>query len=301
MVSEALRKELEGQQYRIIGNHSACKICHWTRQSLENKGVCYKEMWYGVKSHRCLQMTPNITCDQRCTFCWRIIERTALHSKLKHDEPSDIIDGCIEQQKHLLNGFPGFEGTNMRKWKEAQNPTNAAISLLGEPTLYPKLSGLIGEFRKRGITTFLVTNGMHPEVLADIKEPTQLYISLDAPDKVTWKALDRPAYPDFWERLNGSLETMNSMKCRKVLRLTLVRGHNMKDAGGYARLIEKANPDFIEAKAYMHVGESQKRLPRSAMPSHDEVKTFAEQLSAETGYCIGGEQRPSRVVMLKPS
>lgn len=298
MIPEKLRKEMVRQHYKVIGNHSACKVCLWTRKALENKGVCYKQLWYDIESHRCLQMTPNIICNQRCIFCWRIIERTALPEKLKYDEPSEIIDGCIEAQRKLLSGFPGFKGTDMKKWKEAQKPTNAAISLLGEPTLYPKLSQLIEEFHRRRMTTFLVTNGQHPGVLEKITEPTQLYISLDAPDKATLKRIDRPRYPDFWERLNKSLELMNSFSCRKVIRLTMVKGWNMKDAKGYAKLIEKSGCDYIEPKAFMHVGEAQKRLPREAMPLHKDVQDFAALLAEETGYRYKDGQKESRIVLL---
>ena len=296
--SKSLKEELFHQQYRIVGEHSACKVCMWTRKSIQDKGVCYKEKWYGIKSHRCLQMTPNITCDQKCIFCWRIIEKTALPKNLKFDDANKIINGCIENQRTLLNGLPGYAGTNMKKWKEAQDPTNAAISLLGEPTLYPKLSDLIEEFHRRSMTTFLVTNGQNPQALEKITEPTQLYISLDAPNKPMLKELDRPAHKDFWERLNKSLEAMNSLSCRKVIRMTMVKGRNMNNAKDYAKLIEKSNCDFIEVKAYMHVGESQKRLPREAMPLHTEVMDFSKELSKESGFRIKDDFSPSRVVLL---
>jgi len=300
MVSKELEKELTRQHYKLVGGHSATKVCLWTRKEILNRGACYKQKWYGIESHRCLQMTPNITCDQCCMFCWRIIERTALPRQLKYDDPDTIISGCIAAQRKLLNGFPGFEGTDVKKWKEAQNPTNAAISLLGEPTLYPGLSGLIDGFRKRRMTTFLVTNGQQPDALESITEPTQLYVSVDGPDRQTMKLLNRPAHPDHWERLNKSLECLNSLgpKCRKVIRLTLVKGHNMKSPDGYAKLIEKANPDFVEAKAYMHVGESRKRLPIEAMPSHADVMEFSEALARESGYEIKDGFKPSRVVLL---
>lgn len=189
--------------------------------------------------------------------------------------------------------------TDKKLWKEAQNPTNAAISLLGEPMLYPKISGLIDEFHRRKITTFLVTNGQHPKEMAGMSEPTQLYISLDAPDKETYLKTDRPSFKDYWQRLNKSLELMNSFSCRKVIRLTLVKGLNMINPEGYAKLIRLANPDYVEAKAFMHIGEAQKRLPREAMPSHDEVKAFGKKLAGELGYKLSGEQRASRVVLLK--
>ena len=194
------------------------------------------------------------------------------------------------------NRAAALEG--LKKWKEAQEPNNAAISLVGEPTLYPKLSGLIEEFRSRGFSTFLVTNGQFPEALKKITEPTNIYISLDAPDKSSYRKIDVPSKKDYWERLNKSLELMDSFSCRKVLRLTLVKGWNMRDPEKYAKLIEKANPDFIEAKGYVHVGESQKRLERNTMPVHHEVKAFSEKLSKASGYSFKDEQVESRVVLL---
>ncbi len=298
MIPEKLRKELEHQQYRIVGGHSAVKICEWTRKSLRGEGVCYKERFYGIRSHRCLQMTPNITCDQACLFCWRVIEKTKVFFSKGCDEPGDIIDGCIREQAKLLSGFGGFEGTDRRKFEEAKKPNNAAISLLGEPLLYPRISELIEGFHRRGFTTFLVTNSQHPEILERIAEPTQLYISVDAPDRETYRLLDRPAKRDFWERLLESLDAMRGFSCRRVLRLTLVKGYNMKNPEGYAKLIERASPDFVELKAYMHIGESMKRLPREAMPLHEEVREFSERVSELSGYPIKDEQRESRVVLL---
>lgn len=297
MIPESLRKDLVKQHYKVVGNHSAVKLCTWTKKSLRGEGVCYKEKFYGVKSHRCLQMTPNMTCDQRCRFCWRIIERTGLSIE-DWDEPGEIIREAVRAQRLLLTGFKGFSGTDLSKFREAQNPTNAAISLLGEPLLYPKISGLIEEFHRMDVVTFLVTNSQHPEILSSITEPSQLYISVDAPDRESYARLDRPRNSDFWERLLMSLDAMNSFSCRKVLRLTMVKGWNMHSPEKYAKLIERANPDFVEPKGYVHVGESQKRLPREAMPLHDEVRAFAEQVSRESGYAFRDEQKQSRVVLL---
>jgi len=296
-----LRKILERQQYRIAGSHSAVKICSWTKRALMDAGFCYKQKFYGIQSHRCLQMTPSVAwCSNRCVYCWRVIEKTLGNTMngIGLDEPSDIIDACIDAQRGLLSGFKGNEDVNMKKWREAQDPNQAAISLAGEPTLYPKISQLIGEFKKRGFTTFLVTNGQFPERLLNLTEPTNLYISLDAPDKETYKKTDRPALPDFWNRLNESLELMDSFSCRRVLRLTMVHGWNMTKPTGYAKLIEKANPDFIEVKGYMFVGFSRKRLLKENMPSHGEVKEFSRKISDLTGYRFKDEQAESRVVLL---
>ena len=297
MIPPNLRKELVHQHYKIVGNHSAVKLCFWLRKSMRDGGFCYKQKFYGIESHRCMQMTPWLFCNNSCLYCWRVIEKTKIKVE-RIDPPEKIIEDSITAQRQLISGFKGFEGVNLKKWKEAQNPNNAAISLVGEPTLYPKLSGLIEEFHKRKFSTFLVTNGQFPEALGKITEPTNLYISLDAPDKASYRKVDIPSLSDFWERLNKSLELMNSFSCRKVLRLTLVKGWNMRSPEKYAKLIEKSGADFVEAKGYVHVGESQKRLPRDTMPTHEEVKVFSKELSEACEYRYKDEQKESRVVLL---
>lgn len=301
MAQEGLEALLRRQQYRMAGSHSAVKICEWTKKSIRGQGACYKQKFYGIQSHRCLQMTPSVAwCPNRCVYCWRAVERT-LKSPAngeKVDEPGFIIDECIAQQRLLLSGFKGYDNVDMGKWKEAQDPSQAAISLAGEPTAYPMISGLIDEFKRRRFTTFLVSNGQYPERLRGMEEPTNLYISLDAPDRETYRKVDRPSLADFWERLSESLELMNSFSCRKVLRLTLARGLTMKDPEGYAKLIEKAQPDFIECKGYMWVGYSRERLAKENMPLHGEIRDFAAKLSELTGYPYRDEQKESRVVLL---
>ncbi len=301
-ISDRDLADLENVDYRFVGKykHSAVKVCHWTRKSLLNQGVCYKQKFYGIESHRCLQLTPSLPfCDHKCVYCWRNIEVTSTSWVDGVDEPAEILDGAIQAQRVLLSGFKGNPNADRRKWEESRDPKNCAISLAGEPTFYPKLSGLIAECHRRGMTTFLVTNGMHPDRLADITEPTQLYISVVAPDPKTYETVCQPQIPGGWEKLNKSLELMSSFGCRKALRLTLVKGLNLKDPTGYAKLVEKAGPDFVEPKAYMFVGYSRTRLTMENMPSHEEVKEFAAELTRETGYKVTDESEPSRVVLLK--
>ncbi|MEM5800667.1 MAG: 4-demethylwyosine synthase TYW1 [Candidatus Aenigmatarchaeota archaeon] len=299
MISEEAKERFFKAGYRIVGNHSAVEVCHWTKESLRRGRVCYKEKFYGIKSHRCLEMTPAlIWCTHKCKFCWRPLEFTVL-GEPKPDEPKEIVDGCIEARRLLLTGFKGFEKVDKKKWEEANKPTHAAISLAGEPTLYPRISELIEEFHKRKMTTFLVTNGTRPERLSSLEEePTQLYISLCSPDEKTYLEVHNPLIPDGWKRLNESLELMKSFSCRKVIRLTLVKNLNLKEPEKYAKLILKAEPNFFEVKAYMWVGESQKRLPKEAMPSMEDIRNFAKELSFHTSYEIKDEDLASRVVLL---
>ena len=298
------------QGYRLLGKnkHSAVKVCRWTKESLRSNRVCYKELWYPpVESHRCLQMTPYIGCNHHCLYCWRIHsgDRPGLSWRefpleLKSfDEPREIVEDAIEKRRELLSGFKGNPKVDRRKFEESLKPTMMTMSLTGEPTLYPRLSELIVEAERKGMITFLVTNGTMPEVLEEMSPlPFQLYVSVSAPDVKTYIKVSRPLIKDGWERLNRTLELLPSLETRKVIRLTVIKGWNTRNYEGYAKLIRKAEPSFIEVKAYEWVGESQKRLPKDAMPYMEDVRRFAEIISELTGYQVKGEYEPSGAVLL---
>ena len=91
-LTEIQIKALEKKGYRFAGNlkHAAAKVCHWTKKSLLDEGVCYKEKFYGIESHRCLQMSPSIPfCHQKCSFCWRDISITKTEWDEDFDEPKN--------------------------------------------------------------------------------------------------------------------------------------------------------------------------------------------------------------------
>jgi len=250
-------------------------------------------------------MTPTVLyCTMRCRFCWRTQsgdlslkwDETQLP---KHDDPEEIVEGCIRAQLKILSGYKGNPKTNQDKYREALTPRHAAISLTGEPTLYPLLGDLIKGFHKRGFTTFLVTNGTVPEALSLLsEEPTQLYVSVCAPDEKTFLRTCRPQIPVAWKKLEETISLLPSFKCPTVTRLTLVRHVNLKRPDLYARMIERANPTYVEPKAYMHVGFSRLRLGFENMPTHREIREFAVELAKETGYKILDEATESRVVLL---
>ena len=73
---------------------------------------------------------------------------------------------------------------------------------------------------------------------------------------------------------------------------------NMNYVDEYAKLVEKANPTYIETKAYMHIGFSNLRLSFERMPMHIEVLDFAKHLAEKTGYMVIDEAPESRVVLL---
>jgi tRNA wybutosine-synthesizing protein 1 len=215
------------------------------------------------------------------------------------DDAEEIARESLKAQAKILTGYNGHPKTSWKKFTEALKPKHVAISLAGEPTLYAHLRELIHTFHHKGFTTFLVSNGTMPSKLAELnEEPTQLYISVCAPNENVFKHVCRPQVPNAWAKLNETLDLLPSFGCPTVTRMTLVKGHNMEFADGYAELVGKAEPTYIEAKAYMHVGFSGLRLDYSNMPSHEEVYDFARCLAERTGYYVIDEAPESRVVLL---
>ncbi len=300
MLSDGLRKLLVRQHYHLVGRHSAVKPCLWLKRALRGEGFCYKQQFYGIESHRCMQMTPAVSwCTHACLFCWRNTEHTVGQELREYDDPGYVIENSLEAHRQAISGFGGSDAVDRRLLEEAKNPNQVAVSLSGEPLSYPETGSLIEGFKRRGMTVYLVTNGTMPERISALSSlPTNMYVSVVAPDKVTHKRVCAPLIPDAWERINASLELLPSLDTRRVVRVTAVKGLNMLNPKGYAKLIEKAEPDYVEVKAFMYVGGSRRRLTMDNMPSQSEVKAFAQEIGRELSYSLADEKVESRVVLL---
>ncbi|MDD1742877.1 MAG: 4-demethylwyosine synthase TYW1, partial [Methanotrichaceae archaeon] len=269
----------------------------WLNRSLRGGDQCYKHHFYGISSHRCVQMTPTIRCNQLCLHCWRPIDDPITFGTPM--EPRDLLDAILNEQRKILSGYGGSEKTDPIRLNEARQPSHVAISLMGEPTLYPYLKELIEEIRNRKMTSFLVTNGTNPHVLRDLN-PTQLYLSLNAPTEDIYMRISNPQ-ENLWSKILESLNALKDHKSRTVIRMTLIRNLNMSDPIKYASLLKIAEPDFVEVKAYMHLGKSRERLSRENMPSHQEVLIFSSELGQAIGYELSNQVPLSRVALLSAS
>jgi tRNA wybutosine-synthesizing protein 1 len=305
---DELKAKLEKQGYHILGRRGAFKSCQWQRKSLLQGDVCYKEKFYGIESHRCVQMAPVVDkCTQSCQFCWRV---TPNDVGVSWDQVSvseedvipveELMDAVLMANLRSLGGYNPDAGANvpMKKYLEAREPKHVAISLAGEPTLHPCISDLIDEIHRRDMTSFLVTNGTRPDIIQRMSEPTQLYVTLAAPNEEIYKRLCKPERRCRWESILESQNTLQSLSCRTVNRLTMVSGENMFDPRAYSDLILRGEPDFVEVKGYMYLGSSRSRLGSSNAPSHREIRAFSKKLAELTGYYPADEQIESRVVLL---
>jgi len=300
MLSDKQKQDLERQQYRMVGKHSAVKVCGWTKNMLRSEGGCYKFKFYGIRSHQCLQMTTSMFCANRCKFCWRG-EKAPVQKEWSGpiDDPNFSIEESIKAHIKLLLGFGGNDKTHEKLYQQSKEVRHVALSLTGEPVSYPEINKILKEFHKQHISTFLVTNAQYPEQIEKMENVTQFYISIDAPNKVLLKEIDQPLFPDYYERLIKSLEIMKKKGFRSCVRLTVIKGLNDTDVEGYKKLINIGQPDFIEVKGYMHVGASRQYLERVNMPMHDEVDNFTKKLIEQLDeYEIVSEHKPSRVLCL---
>ena len=176
----------------------------------------------------------------------------SLNTYIIEPEVSCCIDSREEVEK-LIHRALTTPDEIMQTHAEAMYPNHAAISLDGEPLLYPHISNLVEEFRNRDMTTFIVSNGTLPKVINDMDSlPTQLYITLPAPNESLYKKVCRPMIKQGWRNLVDTLGQLNSLSCRTLIRLTAIKNLNLNEGliEDYVKLIKNANPHFFEIKGF---------------------------------------------------
>jgi len=199
MLTEYGQSQLAKQGYGLIGTHSAVKTCHWTKSMLRGEGGCYKLKFYGIMSNQCMQMSTSLSCANRCTFCWRGYKAPVSKEwEWSTDDPEFIFEESMKSHHKQLTGFGGNPKTTKAAYEKSKQIKHVALSLTGEPITYPRLNELIDRFHQNKISTFLVTNAQYPDEMSHLKSITQLYLSVDAPNKKLLKEIDKPLFSDFW-------------------------------------------------------------------------------------------------------
>ncbi|KAL6898341.1 radical SAM superfamily domain-containing protein [Trichoderma evansii] len=301
---------LTKQGYSIVGSHSGVKICRWTKSALRGRGSCYKYSLYGINSHQCMETTPSLSCSNKCVFCWRHgTNPVGTTWRWVVDPPDMIFDGVKENHYKKIKMMRGVPGVRAERYAEALRIRHCALSLVGEPIFYPYINEFLALLHNERISSFLVCNAQHPDQLAALKAVTQLYVSIDASNKDSLKKIDRPLHRDFWERFLRCLDILREKRFRHrtVYRLTLVKGFNVEDeAEGYAQLIERGLPCFVEVKGVTYCGTSTSSnagLSMSNVPFYWEVCEFVKALDKrlqEKGldYGIAAEHAHSCCILL---
>ena len=309
-IKPAIAAQLKKAKYGVA-DHSTVELCHWTKKSFKHEGSCYKHQFYGILTHRCMEFSPaGMYCENRCVYCWRPME---FYDAMKMEpeqvaEPEQILRKLMGERKKLIDGFYGDSRNDKQRLDESLLPTHYAISLSGEPTMYPKLPELIKYLKSLEATKsiFLVTNGQEPDMIQKLQDedalPTQLYLSTNAADYESFIKINKPKYDDSWERWNRTLDMLKDLDTRTVLRITLIRNYNDQKEmiPVFADMFRKASPHFIEIKSYMHIGRSTNRLEHENMLEMSEVKKFSEEIAKQSKiFSIMDESLVSRISILQ--
>ncbi|KAI0391068.1 radical SAM superfamily-domain-containing protein [Xylariaceae sp. FL0594] len=301
---------LTKQGYSIVGSHSGVKICRWTKSALRGRGSCYKYSFYGIASHQCMETTPSLSCSNKCVFCWRHGTNPVGTSwRWVVDPPELIFEGVKAGHYQKIKMMRGVPGVRAERFAEAMRIRHCALSLVGEPIFYPHINEFLAMLHAERISSFLVCNAQHPDQLAALKAVTQLYVSIDASNRESLRKIDRPLHRDFWERFQRCLDILREkrFKHRTVFRLTLVKGFNVEDeVDGYADLVERGLPCFVEVKGVTYCGTSTSAgagLSMANVPFYAEVADFVTALDRklkERGldYGIAAEHAHSCCVLL---
>ncbi|XP_066238562.1 S-adenosyl-L-methionine-dependent tRNA 4-demethylwyosine synthase TYW1 isoform X1 [Saccopteryx leptura] len=280
MITPALREALTKQGYQLIGSHSGVKLCRWTKSMLRGRGGCYKHTFYGIESHRCMETTPSLACANKCVFCWRHhTNPVGTEWRWKMDQPEMILKEATENHQNMIKQFKGVPGVKEERFKEGMTVKHCALSLVGEPIMYPEINRFLKLLHESKISSFLVTNAQFPVEIRNLKPVTQLYVSVDASTKESLRKIDRPLFKDFWQRFLDSLNALAAKQQRTVYRLTLVKAWNVDELQAYAELVSLGCPDFIEVKGVTYCGESSaSSLTMANVPWHEEVVRFVREL-----------------------
>jgi len=221
---------------------------------------------------------------------------TGTEWKWKLDDAKLVFNGLVQNHYDMIKQFKGVPGVTPEALAEAKKLRHAALSLVGEPIMYPEMDKFIGMLHENGISSFLVTNGTFPECIASIRTVTQLYLSVDAPTEKSHKQVDRPLFKDAWARFLKSCENLSKRKERTIFRLTMVKGWNDDEIEQYAQLVQLGRPDFIEIKGVTYCGnswagntEDNQVLALKNVPFHEEVVEMCQIIVASINELLGDD------------
>uniref|UniRef100_A0A8C2Z9U7 tRNA 4-demethylwyosine synthase (AdoMet-dependent) n=1 Tax=Cyclopterus lumpus TaxID=8103 RepID=A0A8C2Z9U7_CYCLU len=225
--------------------------------------------------------TPSLACANKCVFCWRHhTNPVGTEWRWKMDPAEKILHEAMEKHQGMIRQFRGVPGVQPERYEEGLAVKHCALSLVGEPIMYPEINAFICLLHSHRISSFLVTNAQFPQEIRNLVPVTQLYVSVDASTRDSLKKIDRPLFKDFWPRFLDSLRALGEKRQRTVYRLTLVKAWNVEEMLSYSELIALGQPDFIEVKGVTYCGESAaSTLTMANVPWHQEVVAFVQQLA----------------------
>lgn len=174
MLTPSLRQSLSKQGYKLLGSHSGVKLCRWTKAMLRGRGGCYKHTFYGITSFQCMEMTPSLACANKCVFCWRHHKNpVGKEWKWQVDQPEVLFEAAVKNHQQMIKQLKGVPGVDKERFDTAFTIRHCALSLVGEPIIYPYINQFIDLLHKNNISSFMVTNAQFPDKIVGVVQVNQ--------------------------------------------------------------------------------------------------------------------------------
>lgn len=83
--------------------------------------------------------------------------------KWKIDDPEELFKAAIKNHQQMIKQMKGVPGVDPKRYEEAFTVRHCALSLVGEPIIYPYINNYIDLLHSHNISSFMVTNAQFPD------------------------------------------------------------------------------------------------------------------------------------------
>ena len=107
---------------------------------------------------------PDQPAHQHATNSFFLVTISVFHCQVRASVPyGPLVLSCLSFIPHIqLSGVPGVKS---ERFNEGLQPQHCALSLVGEPIMYPEINRFVDLLHEKGISSFLVTNAQFPDAI----------------------------------------------------------------------------------------------------------------------------------------
>ena len=88
--------------------------------------------------------TPSLSCANKCVFCWRHHKNPVGREwRWEVDNPEMLVNGAVERHQQMIKELRGMPGVIPSRMEEAMTVRHCALSLVGEPIMYPYIDEFV--------------------------------------------------------------------------------------------------------------------------------------------------------------
>lgn len=178
---------------------------------------------------------PTYICNQNCLWCEYAEDNAGIHQMMTNDQ----LTGLIRALREL--GVRGVEFCGG-----------------GEPTLHPRLAGIIREMKSRGMSTGLLTNGSRIKgelALALAECASYVRVGFDSANQATFDRVKRPRSPEatfdnICENVSNLIRLRNERGGKVLVSLKVILcADNFHEVAECVALAKHLGVDSIQFKA----------------------------------------------------